>query len=198
VYNEFKTLVMTGKGARGMKAFINIDYTYDFVADAGALTCGVPGQAIEEKIVQLTKEFIQNGDYVVFAIDVHDKGDEFHPETKLFPPHNLRGTEGRHLYGSLQELYEENKRRENVVFMDKTRYSAFAGTDLEIKLRERGITEVHLAGVCTDICVLHTAVDAYNRGFKIVIYKDAVASFNQAGHEWALGHFTQSLGAVVK
>lgn len=56
-----------------MRAFINIDYTYDFVADAGALTCGVPGQRIEGKIVELTKEFIQNGDYVVFAIDVHDK-----------------------------------------------------------------------------------------------------------------------------
>ncbi|MEH7438877.1 isochorismatase family cysteine hydrolase [Neobacillus drentensis] len=181
-----------------MKALINIDYTVDFVADNGALTCGKPAQVIEEKITQLTNEFIENGDYVVFAIDVHDQGDEYHPETKLFPPHNLRGTSGRDLFGALKDEYEKNKDQENVVFMDKTRYSAFAGTDLEIKLRERGITEVHLVGVCTDICVLHTAVDAYNKGFKIVVYKDAVASFNQAGHEWALGHFEQSLGAMVK
>ncbi|MDN3017357.1 cysteine hydrolase [Paenibacillus sp. BSR1-1] len=181
-----------------MKALINIDYTYDFVADAGALTCGKPGQAIEGKISWLTKEFIENGDYVVFAIDVHDQGDEFHPETRLFPPHNLRGTAGRDLFGKLQEVYDQNKHRENVTYIDKTRYSAFAGTDLAIKLRERGITEVHLVGVCTDICVLHTAVDAYNKGFKIVVYKDAVASFNQAGHEWALGHFEQTLGAMVK
>ncbi|WP_462412793.1 cysteine hydrolase family protein [Neobacillus sp. Marseille-QA0830] len=181
-----------------MKALINIDYTYDFVADAGALTCGKPGQEIEDKITGLTKEFIEQGDYVVFAVDVHDKGDQCHPETKLFPPHNLRGTAGRDLFGALQEVYEANNQRENVLYLDKTRYSAFAGTDLEIKLRERGITEVHLVGVCTDICVLHTAVDAYNKGFKIVVYKDAVASFNQAGHEWALGHFEQSLGALVK
>ncbi|NWQ42304.1 cysteine hydrolase [Bacillus sp. EB106-08-02-XG196] len=180
------------------KAFINIDYTYDFVADAGELTCGEPGQAIEEKVVQLTREFIENGDFVVFAIDVHDEGNSFHPETKLFPPHNIRGTAGRDLFGKLQTLFEEKKERENVYYMDKTRYSAFAGTDLEIKLRERGITEVHLVGVCTDICVLHTAVDAYNKGFKIVIYKEAVASFNLKGHEWALGHFEQSLGALVK
>lgn len=181
-----------------MRALINIDYTFDFVADAGALTCSKPGQDIEGKITELTKEFIDNGDYVVFAIDVHDKGDEYHPETKLFPPHNLRETDGRHLYGTLQQVYEENKQRSNVVFMDKTRYSAFAGTNLEIKLRERGITEVHLVGVCTDICVLHTAVDAYNKGFKIVVYKDAVASFNSAGHDWALGHFEKTLGAMVK
>lgn len=181
-----------------MKALINIDYTYDFVAVDGALTCGEPGQMIEGRIVDLTKEFIANGDYVVFAIDVHDREDEFHPETKLFPPHNLRGTAGRDLFGALKEVYEMNSLLKHVAFMDKTRYSAFAGTDLEMKLRERGITEVHLVGVCTDICVLHTAVDAYNKGFKIVVYKDAVASFNQDGHEWALGHFEQSLGAIVK
>jgi len=181
-----------------MKALINIDYTYDFVADAGALTCGKPGQAIEGEIVELTKQFIEQNEYVVFAIDVHDKGDEYHPETKLFPPHNLRGTSGRNLFGELLKIYEKNKHRENVEYIDKTRYSAFAGTDLEIKLRERGITEVHLVGVCSDICVLHTAVDAYNKGFKIVVYKDAIASFNQAGHEWALGHFAQTLGAMVK
>ncbi|MHC0035439.1 cysteine hydrolase family protein [Pseudoneobacillus sp. C159] len=181
-----------------MKAFINIDYTYDFVADDGALTCGKPGQEIENEIVKLTEEFIENGDFTVFAIDFHIKGDERHPETKLFPPHNIKGTSGRKLFGRLQDVYESNKDKENVHYMDKTRYSAFAGTDLEIKLRERGITEVHLVGVCTDICVLHTAVDAYNRGFQIVIHEKAVASFNQAGHDWALGHFKDCLNATIK
>lgn len=80
------------------------------------------------------------------------------------------------MFGELQDVYETYKDDENVYYMDKTRYSAFAGTDLEMKLRERGIEEVHLVGVCTDICVLHTAVDAYNKGFKIVVYEKAVAS----------------------
>jgi nicotinamidase-related amidase len=182
----------------GTKALINIDYTYDFVADDGALTCGKPGQEIEEKIVNLTEEFILNKDFVIFAIDVHDEGDVVHPETNLYPPHNIRGTEGRNLYGRLEQVYEDNCKHDHVYFMDKSRYSAFAGTDLELKLRERGIAEVHLVGVCTDICVLHTAVDAYNLGFKIVVYKDACASFNQVGHQWALGHFASAMGATVK
>jgi nicotinamidase-related amidase len=180
-----------------MKALINIDYTYDFVADAGALTCGKPGQEIETEITRITDEFIQNMDYTVFAIDLHIEGDENHPETKLYPPHNIKGTTGRNLYGQLSKVYESNKDNVNVHYMDKTRYSAFAGTDLEIKLRERRITEVHLVGVCTDICVLHTAVDAYNKGFQIVIHEKAVASFNQTGHEWALGHFKGCLNAKV-
>lgn len=180
-----------------MKALINIDYTHDFIATDGALTCGAPGQAIEAEIVRLTREFAESGDYVVFAVDVHDRDDAYHPETKLFPPHNIRGTAGRALYGKLGLLYEEIQGRPNVHYMDKTRYSAFAGTDLDLKLRERGITEIHLVGDCTDICVLHTAVDAYNRNYRIVIHEKAVASFDQAGHEWALRHFKNCLGAEI-
>lgn len=179
------------------RALINVDYTYDFVADDGKLTCGKPGQAIEEKIVSLTKEFIEAGDFVAFGIDAHEEGDTLHPESALFPPHNINGTSGKELYGKLADVYEANKDKPNVFYFDKTRYSAFAGTNLELKLRERNITEVHIVGVCTDICVLHTAVDAYNKGFKIVVHKDGVASFNPAGHEWALEHFKSTLGAKV-
>ena len=178
------------------KAFLAVDYTVDFVADDGALTCGEPGQAIEEKICSLTEEFVQNGDFVVFPVDLHEIDDPFHPESKLFPPHNIRNTAGRNLYGRLADVYEKHK--DSIVWMDKTRYSAFAGTNLEILLRERKIEEVHIAGVCTDICVLHTAVEAYNKGFKIVIHQEAVASFNAAGHDWALEHFKNSLGAEVR
>ncbi|MFJ7825968.1 cysteine hydrolase family protein [Psychrobacillus sp. NPDC096623] len=180
------------------KALLNIDYTVDFVADNGALTCGKPGQNIEGSIVQITEDFIASGDYVVFAIDTHKRDDNYHPESKLFPPHNIEGTEGRDLFGRLKDVYENNKDNEQVYWMNKTRYSAFAGTDLELKLRERQITEVHLVGVCTDICVLHTAVDAFNKGFKVVVHKEAVASFNQLGHEWALGHFQNSIGAEIR
>ena len=185
------------RGGIRLKALINIDYTNDFIAQDGALTVGSPGQAIESEVVKLTKEFVDNGHFVVFAVDAHDQADQFHPENKLFPPHNIRHTSGRNLYGSLGEYYNEIKEYPHVYFMDKTRYSAFVGTDLDIKLRERGITEVHLIGDVTDICVLHTAVYAYSLQYKIVVHQHAVASFNQTGHEWALEHFKNCLGATI-
>lgn len=176
-----------------MKALVVIDYTVDFVV--GKLSCGQPALAIEERIAELTEAFAAQGDFTVMAVDLHEDADRYHPETRLFPPHNLRGTEGRALYGKLDQVYERQRGR--ISWMDKTRYSAFCGTDLELKLRERGITELYLAGVCTDICVLHTAVDAYNKGFALFVHADAVASFNPAGHEWALGHFQNTLGATL-
>ena len=82
------------------RALINIDYTYDFVAEKGALTCGKPGQEIEKELVHITKRYIENGDYVVFAIDKHQENDVYHPESKLFLPHNIAGTNGRDLFGN--------------------------------------------------------------------------------------------------
>ena len=180
-----------------MKALIVIDYTNDFVATDGKLTCGEPGQKLEEKIAELVKQYAHRGDLVVFANDLHKENDPYHPETKLFPPHNIEGTDGRHLYGQVATAHDEVKHLQNVISFDKTRYSAFTGTPLSILLNERNINEISLVGVCTDICVLHTAVDAYNKGYKTTIYKEGVASFNETGHNWALSHFETCLGALV-
>lgn len=178
-----------------MKALIVVDYTVDFIV--GKLPCGQPGVDIEERVLDITEEFAHCGDYVVMAVDLHEENDLYHPETKIFEPHNIRNTEGRELYGKLNEWYSEHQHEKHVHWLDKTRYSAFCGTDLELRLRAMDIQEVHIIGVCTDICVLHTAIDAYNRGFTIVVHADAVASFNLDGHLWALGHCTQVLGAEV-
>lgn len=196
LYSSFTLYLRKREGLDKLKkALLVVDYTVDFVADDGALTCGKPGQVIEETICQLTEEFLANEELVIMPVDLHEQEDTYHPETKLFPPHNIRGTDGRALYGRLADIYEANKKR--ILWMDKTRYSAFAGTNLELLLRERSIEEIHIVGVCTDICVLHTAVDAYNKGFTIFIHKNGVASFDQSGHEWALRHFTATLGAEI-
>ena len=78
--------------------------------------------------------------------------------------------------------------------MDKRHYSAFSGTDLDIRLRERKIDTVILTGVLTDICVLHTAIDAYNLGYQIQVVEPAVASLSEENHKFALNHFAKCPG----
>ena len=75
------------------KALLIIDYTNDFIADNGSLTCGKPAQALEDYLIELANKFYDNGDYVIFPTDGHT-GDTFSPEYKLFPPHNIVGTPG--------------------------------------------------------------------------------------------------------
>lgn len=180
-----------------MKALISIDYTNDFIADDGALTTGLAGQQIESEILNITQLFIKNNQFIVFAIDAHTPSDKYHPENSLFPPHNIVGSVGQQLFGNLHHLYQKHQNSDNIYWINKRHYSAFCGTDLDLRLRERDITQIHLIGVCTDICILHTAVDAYNLGYKIVIHQNAVASFDPIGHQWALKHFQNTLGAIV-
>ena len=179
------------------KALISIDYTEDFVADHGKLTAGAPAQAISDDIYGVTQKAFERGDYIFFTIDAHEENDVFHPEGKLFPPHNIIGTSGRNLYGKLADFYQEHARDSRVFWMDKRHYSAFSGTDLDIRLRERRVDTVILTGVLTDICVLHTAIDAYNLGYQIEVVKPAVASIWPENHAFALGHFKNTLGAKL-
>ncbi|ULG73114.1 cysteine hydrolase family protein [Macrococcus brunensis] len=179
------------------KALLIIDYSYDFVADDGKLTCGKPGQSIDQAIARKFEAYLTEGNPVFIMMDLHDLNDMSHPESKLFPPHNIRGTEGRELYGAVKKVYEEFRDHPLVFWIDKRRYSSFAGTPLHQYLTERQIKIIELTGVCTDICVLHTAVDGYNLGYTMMVDKDAVQSFSQEGHQFALSHFEHSLGMTI-
>ncbi|HCC32778.1 MAG TPA: nicotinamidase, partial [Clostridiales bacterium] len=77
----------------------------------------------------------------------------------------------------------------------KRRFSGFAGTDLDLTLREKAITRLKLTGVCTNICVLYTAADARMRGYAVDVVADAVASFDDDAHRWALRELEKTLGA---
>jgi ureidoacrylate peracid hydrolase len=61
-----------------------------------------------------------------------------------------------------------------------TRYSGFAGTNLEQLLRARGITTTILVGVNTNVCVEATLRDAYHREFFALMIPDATM---QAGSD---------------
>ena len=52
-------------------------------------------------------------------------------------------------------------------------------------------------GVCTDICVLHTAADAPNRDYPVEMPTDCVATFDPDAHRWALQHMEKILGASL-
>ena len=180
------------------KALIIVDYSNDFIADSGKLTCGGAGQAIEGYLVERIKHYHEANENIFFMMDLHYENDPTHPESKSFPPHNIIGTKGRDLYGQVGAIYQDIKHDNHVFFIDKRRYDSFFGTPLDTLLRERKIDTLEIVGVCTDICVLHTAATAYNLNYQLIIPKDGVASFNSQGHEWALTHFKDTLGATVE
>jgi nicotinamidase-related amidase len=67
--------------------------------------------------------------------------------------------------------------------IDKPAYSAFTESALTSFLLERGVGTLVITGSETDVCVLSTALDAVDLGFRVVIVEDALCSSSDAGHD---------------
>ena len=72
------------------------------------------------------------------------------------------------------------------LIIDKPGRGAFAHTDFEHLLRLRGIRNLILAGVTTDVCVSTTMREANDRGFDCLVLEDATAAASQDLHHFAL------------
>ena len=57
--------------------------------------------------------------------------------------------------------------------------------------------EVSVVGVCTNICVFFTVEELCNRDKRVVVYREGVASFDEAAHAFALQQMESVLGAQV-
>ncbi len=167
-------------------ALLVIDMLNDFLHPEGALFIG-DSQNLIERVAEAVAQHRSAGNPIIYILDRHLPQDA---EFNMFPPHCLMGEWG-------SEVVDELTPGPGDITVPKRRYSAFFGTDLDLTLRELGVSRLELAGVCTQICVLYTAADARMRGYGVTLHRDRVASFDQQAHQFALGELETTLGAQV-
>lgn len=169
-------------------ALLVVDCLNDFLRLEGSLNCGDDGVAVIPSVRRELDGSRRAGHPVFFACDRHLSDDW---EFTLYPPHCIEGTWGA-------EIVDELRPKAGETVIPKRRFSSFFGTDLDMRLREKQVTDLRIVGVCTNICVLYTAADARMRGYGVHVPADAVASFDRDAHHSALRELSMVLKANVE
>ena len=75
-------------------------------------------------------------------------------------------------------LHKDLDIQDDDILLNKPKFGAFYGTDLETMLRYRGIDTVIITGIATNICCESTAREAVVRDFRVFFLSDGTATYD--------------------
>jgi len=167
-----------------MEAVVVIDMLNDFVT--GELKCE-RAQKIIPNIKKLVESARKKGVPVIYSSDAHLQTDF---ELGKWGKHAMKGTKGA-------EVIPKLKPEKTDCVLEKRVYSGFFETGLESLLRNLKVDTLILTGLHTNICVRHTAADAFFRGYKIRVPKDATDAFTEKDYKEGLEYLKGMYNAEI-
>ena len=147
-----------------------VDVQEDFVHGA------LPGDNGVERIPNMVarlKDSREKGEAVIFTQDTHFEDTYFETqEGKNLPIlHCVKGSHGWQILSNLQEFITEDTK-----IIEKSTFGSIPMMDQVKEYLQEGYDEIEIFGICTDICVINTAVLLKNTFPEVPIYVNARCS----------------------
>ena len=160
-----------------MYAVLVLEMQRDLILKESVLDFGEVGRAIVPKIKKLLDAARERKVPVIYTSLYATPGD---PIFENFPVlHCIPGTEGI-------EIIDELKPKEGDYVVNTYRMNAFLFSNLEYLLRVLGVDTLIITGVSTNTGCLLTAMEAFQRGFAVIIASDGCATYKEERHQSAL------------
>lgn len=167
-------------------AVLVVDMLNDFLDPSGLMPL-VGGEVLYDPHHRLLDAAREAGARVIWVCDTHAPDDREFDKRAV---HCLTGTWGAQIAPALAAPDAEER-----VF--KRRYSGFFETDLDLRLRERGIRQLIVTGVVTNICVRSTCHDAFFRGYDVIVPEECVMATSEREQASSLYDIDTHYGTVA-
>ncbi|MEU7133291.1 hydrolase [Streptomyces sp. NPDC046261] len=140
-----------------------------------------PADRVVDNSARLARAFRAAGLPVVLVNVAHgpDGGAALRPRADV--PHNPPVLHPRY-----SALAPELAAHPGDLLITKRQWGAFTGTELDLQMRRRGIDELVLTGVATNLAVESTARHAYEHGYHVVVAEDATSTFSAEHQDFAI------------
>ena len=170
-------------------ALVLVEMINDVMADGSPLWVGPTGKDILPALQRLLGA-AREAQIPVFFTHLG-----FDPEDSWISGHGnltaaVKGTPG-------DDVIPELAPRPGEIILHKPRLSCFFATELDILLRQRGVTRVILGGVATDVCIATTTADGVQLGYRVSVVADCVTAPKPDMHQFGLRQVRRFGGEVI-
>lgn len=164
-------------------ALVVIDLQKGIVAMPG-------GQDVVAKTQKLVQLFREKDGFISFVkVNFHDGKDALKPITDQ-PAASVQRP------ADWAEFAPELEVGSNDYVVTKRQWGAFFGTDLDLQLRRRGIDNIVLCGIATNIGVESTAREAFQLGYNQIFITDAMTTYTQEEHDATCKYIFPRIGKL--